>query len=149
MNIILKNQNVEYNNFYYGKKISNTIIPNSYFHNIYYCSSDVQINNIYINITLKNVYISEYFNKYKCCFNKIDNLEIFKMLNNLEKNLLNIFPNELINEYKMNELFNNGEIKFITNKKVDYKESNINMIIKLSGMWHNDTTKGLIFKFIV
>jgi hypothetical protein len=151
MNIVLSKDTYDKQNIYFGKKIANNIIPNSYFYNIYYSNRLIHINNVLFQITLHNVTISEYFNKFKCNFNMYDNNETIIYLKNMESSILDMFNSNLRCDNKLADQIDKCEIKInnFSNKKLKQHINKLDIIIKISGVWETDNEKGLIVKFIV
>lgn len=150
MNLILTKDTICNTNFHYGKKMNNTIIPNSYFHNLYYYDENIEINNIYLKLDITDITIDEYFNKYKCRFNINKNMHLIELITNIEDSILTNFQGDkdLIKDSKLSKQFYNGEIKFNSQKNIK-KFTSIQLLLKISGVWYNKTTKGLIFKFLM
>jgi len=153
MNLVLPYNNIHIKNFYYGKKMNNTIMTNSFFHNIYYSDENIQLNNVIIKVGLERCNIKEYFNKYTCIFDLHINRELISNLERIEKGILDNFTsnnhiyNSLQNEYKLTEHFKKGDIKFTSNLERIHNENNtVNVMIKISGIWYNNNSKGIIFK---
>lgn len=151
MNIVMTKDTVNIDDFYYGRKIENNIIPNSYFYNIFYSNNLLYINNVILKIRLNNVVINEYFNKFKCNFNARDNIDTINFLTNLEKKILSLLNNDLDCNFKLREQLNNGEIKInnYTNKILQTRLNKLDILIKISGIWETQDEKGIIVKFTV
>ena len=151
MNLILSKDTYNNENIYFGKKITNNIIPNSYFYNIYYLNDLLYINNVLLQVTFNNVTICEYFNKFKCCFNQYDNKQTIQYLKEIETSILNKFDKNLQCDNKLAEQLNKCEIKInnFSNKKLKHNINKLRITIKISGVWQNDNQTGLIVKFIV
>lgn len=151
MNIVMTKDTVNIDDFYYGRKIENNIIPNSYFYNIFYSNNLLYINNVILKFRLNNVVINEYFNKFKCNFNVRDNIETINFLTNLEKKILSLLNNDLDCNFKLREQLNNGEIKInnYTNKILQTRLNKLDILIKISGIWETQDEKGIIVKFLV
>lgn len=151
MNLVLDETNIDLNNFYYGKKMENNIISDSYFYNIYYSTDLIHINNVLIKIKLNNVYISEYFNKVKCSFNPSENRKVVKFLSHIETKLLEMFDDEYVNDHKLFEQLKIGEIKINnhSNMKIKKHTRSLDILLKISGIWETHDKKGVIMKFII
>lgn len=154
MNIILNQDTINIEDFYYGNKIENNIMHNSYFYNIYYSNNLLHINSVLIRLSLKNATTYDYFNKFKCSFKRSDNLNTIYFLCNLETQLLNMFDNTTISCYNLYDQIINEEIKInnTRNKNINSsilgKKQDIDVYLKISGVWETNDEKGLIFKFI-
>ena len=96
-------------------------------------------------------YYETYYNKYKCMFCKKQNSHVINQLEKIEKMILEKYKNTTKKpEYSIYNQIMNGYIKIFTSSPSKYKSinSNIQLILKISGLWENDTTYGVTFKFI-
>ena len=145
MNIIQKIEQYNSKNIFYSDPIKNNIINDSNFIRIIYSSSYISLNGITLLIPITQPIIEKYFNKYKCSFNTTLNNELIEKIKHIEYTLLNIYLcKDKIPQYKIVEQLQNGIIHFISN---NLKKNNL-FILKISGIWFNDTTYGLTYKFI-
>ena len=104
----------------------------------------------YINFTLNDVKIDNYFNKLKCSFNIIENKELVDKIVNLEQELLNKnnFDSNLITSIK--DILDQGNIKIFSNGFNNINNvKNIDLILKISGIWSDKNNKGVTFKFML
>jgi len=137
------------NNLLINNKIRNNIITNSYFYRLYYSDNDFISNGIVICFNLNNIKMEKYFNKTKIMFNINNNLANINKLNTIEQELLsslNIENKE--NKRKkclIKEQLEHGFIKLI-NDKLDFKEKNVQLVIKISGLWESKNEYGLTFR---
>jgi len=146
MNLILDINQFNINDVHYQEPVKNTIMDNSKFIRAIYSNSLFMLNGIFIRFNLNMIHIEKSFNKYKCFFDKQNSInnDIF-LINKIEKELL-----EKINikgktpVYRINEQIINGHIKiFIDNGKVPSNE----FVLKISGIWENDTEYGITYRF--
>ena len=145
MNLIQKIDQYNKKNVFYSDPIKNNIISDSNFIRIIYSTSYVSLNGITILFPIINPIIEKYYNKYKSTFNIIVNNKIIEQFINLEHELLNMFLcKDKIPQYKISEQIQNGSIHFFSN---NLKKNNM-FILKISGIWFNDTMYGLTYKFI-
>ena len=131
-------------------KQKNNIITNGNFYKILYHEKEFSLNGIYINFTLNDVKIDNYFNKLKCSFNIIENKEIVDKIVNLEQELLNKnnFDSKLITSIK--DILDQGNIKIFSNGFNNINNvKNIDLILKISGIWSDKNNKGVTFKFML
>lgn len=145
MNLVLSLCEYNINDIYYGEKIKNTIIWNSSFIKIFYSTSDIILNGLFLHINLKNSYINNDNGKNKILFNTKENTEIINKIEQLEKtilhkiNITNKTPRQSIYEQ-----FKNGYLKLNSNNNSKNKE----YILKISGIWVNDVEYGITFKIL-
>ena len=135
----------------FSEKTKNNILSGD-FYRIYYTDPCVTTNGLFLSFSLKNVKIEKYFNKIKCSFDKVSNRKIITFIKHLERNLLELSPvnktkspiyriEEQINQYYI-KIFSDGDCPVFTNK-VD----NINILLKISGIWTDSTNYGITFRF--
>ena len=145
MNLVQQLNQYNIKNVFYSEPIKNNIITDSNFIRIIYSTSYICLNGITIHIPFININIEKYFNKYKCIFNTTLNNELIEQLKNIEYDLLNMYLiKNKIPQYKITEQVQNGIIHVYSN---NLKKNNL-YILKISGIWFNDTTYGLTYKFI-
>ena len=145
MNLVQQINQYNIENVFYSEAIKNNIICDSNFIRIIYSTSSISLNGITLSIPIVTPTIEKYFNKYKCTFNIITNNQIIEQLITLECNLLNMYLcKDKIPQYKISEQMQNGNIHFFAN---NLKKNNL-YILKISGIWFNETTYGLTYKFI-
>ena len=150
LNNVIKNEDI-----YFSEPVKNTVIAHSTFRRIMYSNQFISLNNILILLKLENIKIIKFYQKYKCIFNTdnntINNSSIID-ITNIEKNILSkIKLNTKIPKFSILEQVRNCFIKFSTNNfNIDYTNSNkINIFLKISGIWENESEYGLTYKFYV
>jgi hypothetical protein len=145
MNIIQQIDQYNIKNIFYSESIKNNIISDSNFIRIIYSTPYISLNGLTLFIPIINPIIEKYFNKYKCAFNITLNNQIIEQVKNIEYELLNMFLcKDKIPQYKIVEQMQHGVIHFFAN---NLKKNNL-FILKISGIWFNDTTYGLTYKFM-
>lgn len=153
MSLITQHDNIEYNNIYFSNPIKNNIKDNSLFYKLVYSDE---------NIVLKNLYFKIKFNPLKV---NIDNSrasisienpsEIIDTVYSVEKNILQQF-NNYINAsgdkrytlyYSITDQVSSGTIR-IYNVVNIHHETQINVLLKISGVWVTKNNIGITYKFI-
>ena len=151
MNIVTLLEDYENNHISFTEPIKNTVIDDSEFIRLYYSTDDIVLNGVYIYVCLINTTLEQYYNKYKCVFCKKSNVTTISKLEAIEKQILAKYSNRRnkLPEYSIHNQIMNGYIKICTNDPQKYKSgSNIELILKISGLWENETSYGVTFKFI-
>ena len=139
--------NFNNNNIILTEKIKNNIMDEGFFQRIYYSTEDYTSNGLILFFSLDNVVIEKYFNKIKCFFNKKKNETIINQLINIENKLLYNNSTKIL---RISEQLQNGFIKIFYEKCHTLgKLNSINLILKISGIWSNDTESGLTFRFYI
>jgi hypothetical protein len=136
-------------NIIIGQKTKNNIIDNSFFYTLNYSNSLFTTNNISFCFSLKSNNIENYYNKYKSNFYLSKNIDIIHKLIGVEYDILSTFHNKTkLPCYKLKEQLNKNIIKFISNTdSIDLTKNNLKLIIKISGIWDDETNYGIIYKF--
>lgn len=144
MLILEKPENINPKNVLLCEKVINTIIQNSYFYRINYSTEDYSTNGIFVYLELKNVKPKIFYNKIKYDFSIKENKPNLQKIVDLEKNILSCF--EYLNKNKkhsIREQIDQGNFKIFNDKILKN-----NFILKMSGIWENETEYGLTYKFI-
>ena len=146
MNIVLTDSQYNINNIYYGEPIQNTVMDNSKFIKILYSTEDIILNGIQYLLTFKNITKELYFKKVKISYDNNSHISIFKRLDEIEQKLLEKYDSNKTPKKVLWSLFNEGYIKLFPNTENDINSSNNNFILKISGIWENETEYGITYK---
>ena len=151
MNLVKHIDQYEEECVYFGDPIKNNVMPDGFFIRIIYSTPTFILNGINLYITLNDINLEKYYNKYKCFFNN-NTLHHKKYLENIQKieeNLLKKInmPNKIKN-YKIYDQLKSGNIKFFLENN-NTEINNINyFLLKISGIWETETHYGLTYKFV-
>lgn len=150
MNVVLGLEQFDVNNVYFQESVKNTIMDNSNFIRVIYSNSLFMLNGIFIKFNLNILYTEKSFNKFKCVFDKQRNTTEMLAISTIEKELLSKI--HIVNKKPINritEQLTNGYIKiFIDNNKLYNNNNQHEFILKISGIWENETDYGITYKFI-
>lgn len=147
MNIVKSIDQYNSNNVFYCEPIKNNIMNEGYFIRLIYSTSYFALNGITLLIHLNDVYCEKYYNKYKCIFNISTHYKLIEQIKEIEEKLLkNANIRGKMQQYKIYEQLRNGNIKIISDN-MD-KITNNMFMLKISGIWENDTQYGLTYKFM-
>jgi S-adenosylmethionine:diacylglycerol 3-amino-3-carboxypropyl transferase len=140
---ILTLNNILLNNIYFNKSVKNNILNNGYFTKINYSDNIIIMSGLYIQIDLQEIHYEHYYNKIKCNFSLIKNCDLIEKIKKLEINIINKFIISKIPQFTLYEQLKNGHIKI-------YNIKNVNnlFLLRISGIWENDTHYGLTYKII-
>jgi hypothetical protein len=150
MNIAKKIDQYNENYVSFCEPIKNTIINDSTFIRILYSTSILTLNGIYLLIPFNNnIIIEKQFNKYKYSFNINNYTELIEKIKIIEENILKkIDIYDKTPQFKIYEQFISGNIKIFFDYYSNSSSSNNLFILKISGIWENQSNYGLTFKFI-
>ena len=146
MNIVLDVNQFNINDVHYQEAVKNTIMDNSKFIRIIYSNSLFILNGIFIRFNLTIAHVEKSFNKYKCFLDRQNNNNEIIAIGKIERELLEkVNIKGKIPIYRINEQIMNGHIKiFIDNGN---KLSTNEFILKISGIWENETEYGVTYRF--
>jgi hypothetical protein len=158
MNIIISLKQFDINSVFFLDTKKNIII-NGYFTKIIYSNSFITLNGIYIKTNFilkpqtKNMYFDELNTKNNIYFQPHlnENYDIIKLISNYENDILQYYKNinKINNKTQsltISKQINTGLIKlYKDNGSYLYDLSKI--VLKISGVWENNETFGLTYKF--
>jgi hypothetical protein len=146
MNIVKNIDQYNDNFVYFCDPIKNNIMNNGNFIRILYSTSIFVLNGIYLNISINQLTIEKYFNKYKCSFDIGAHTNLIQRIKIIEENILrkiNILGKSP--QYKIYEQISNGNIKIFSDN-IDNITNNF--LLKIAGIWETEYHYGLTYKFI-
>jgi hypothetical protein len=146
MNIVKNIDQYNDNFVYFCDPIKNNIMNNGNFIRILYSTSIFVLNGIYLNISINQLTIEKYFNKYKCSFDIGAHTNLIQRIKIIEENILrkiNILGKSP--QYKIYEQISNGNIKIFSDN-IDNITNNF--LLKIAGVWETEYHYGLTYKFI-
>lgn len=134
------------NYIYFNEPIQNTIISESRFIRILYSTPNIIFNgiNILLKINIENV--DKQYNKNIIYYNIEKNLEMIENVKNIETNIIQKYSTDKIPTYNLTTQVNTGALKLFS----DYndKKKNIDVILKISGLWEDNSSYGITYKFL-
>ena len=146
MNIVKRLDQYKDDCLFFCEPIKNNIMTDGNFIRILYSNNKFTLNGIYLFFTLNDISFEKYYNKYKCIFNISSHKELIDQIKVIEENILNKieFKNKF-SQHKIYEQFKNGYIKIFQEIQ---NNSDIDLILKISGIWEINSSFGLTYKFI-
>jgi hypothetical protein len=154
MNVILDN-NYDINNVKILEPKKNFIINYGYFYKFIYETKYIVINNLIFNMKLTNTTMTKLSNnKYKITYeNNTNNTFEIKKICEIEKSILNkLNTSKSLNckvKTDINNLFINNYIKIYSNNEINTSKNNIDLLVKMSGIWKSEKDIGLTFRFLL
>lgn len=154
MSVILDIDTFNADNIYYIQNVKNNVKQNSYFSRIIYSTDHFSLKNIYFSINLINPTFKEqylktiiYFDEKDCYLDKIYKIEREFLQKYIEYKTFNRSDEKLIPNYSIYNQCKSNSIK-IFKDNINYNDKNINILIKISGIWQTDNNVGITYKFI-
>ena len=146
MNIVKTLEQYQDDCVYFCEPIKNNIMNDGYFIRIIYSTPLVMLNGIYIAININNTIIERFYNKFKCVFDVTIHKDLIEKIHIIEENIIKkINIKNKIPQYKIYEQLRNGNIKIFSDNNDKYTNT---FLLKIAGIWENDTYYGLTYKFI-
>jgi|TARA_B110000967_G_scaffold137132_1_gene140001 hypothetical protein len=149
MNVVIKEEQFKISNIYYTEPIQNIIMDNSQFIKIVYSNQDIMMSGIFLLVELKHITKESYFKKIKITYDTSLNKNILNRIYEIENQLLQKYNiHKKIQRKIIYDTLNNGVIKLFPNNENDLINNNNSFILKISGIWENDTEYGLTYKLL-
>jgi hypothetical protein len=146
MNIVKTMEQYNEDCVYFCDPIKNNIMNDGNFIRILYSTPMFILNGIYMSISINQLTIEKYFNKYKCSFDIGSHINIIQRIKTIEENILHkINIKGKIPQYKIYEQIGNGNIKIFSDNIEHISNS---FLLKIAGIWETEYNYGLTYKFI-
>ena len=150
MNFALDKSNFNHNYLYIMEPVNNNVIENGTFHRIIYSNSHMTLNSLIFKISLWDVTISHVYNKYRLSINThhSNNRENLLYIKSLEDAILKQFCATSTPQAIMYDNILKDNTKLYTNKSLETHYDELEVCLKISGIWLNDNKHGLTYKFL-
>ena len=113
---------------------------------IIYSTPILILNGVNLFVSFNEISVDKYYNKYKCSFNVNEHRELIENIKTVEEELLKtVSVSHKIPQYKVYEQMRNGNIKIFSDNIE--KINNSLFMLKISGVWVNETHYGITYKF--
>ena len=143
--------NFDKRNIIFSEKTKNNVLQKGDFYRIYYSNHLMTINGIYLYFPLRNVKIEPYFNKLKCNFNKAENSAVIEQLKGIEKKIISCLDIGKKAVYRIEEQLSHNFIKIYADTGWDKMQTkdDIEILLKVAGIWDNQFEYGITFRFFI
>jgi len=132
------------NHVFYQDPVKNTLMDNSQFIRLQYCSCTYSMNGVYLYVPIVVEATEKCYNKTRCTFDKAINANIVQQLINIEREILfKVMGTKGLHKtvvFRMGEQLDHGNIKVMTKSKTEA------YVLKIFGVWESETEIGLTFK---
>lgn len=148
MNVVMKLTDFNKDNIYLMDPIKNFVLDNAWFYKLIYSTNVVTLNNIVFNIKMYNVSLYKSSNKYKMTFEKNDNnISVLKILNKVEKDILDKLNLEGNATTDIWNILTTRHLKLYSTNELNDKLKEIDIKVKISGIWRTYNNYGITYKF--
>ena len=138
-------ENITKDYIYFNEPIQNNIINESRYIRILYSTPNIVFNGIHVLINLNIDNIERQYNKNILFYNIEKNTQAINSIKKIEKTILKKYNSLKPPSYNLSELLDSGVIRLFTD--FTEKKKVINIILKISGLWEDDKTYGVTYKF--
>jgi len=150
MNLVFTIDQYDDDDVYFCDGIKNNIMSEGKFIRILYSNSLLVMNGINLLITLNDVSVEQYYNKYRCTFNANNHRHVVESIRQIEEDLLKKYQNTVNDSYKkpvykISDNFRMGNIKLFLDSP---EKLPMTFMLKISGVWETETQYGLTYKFL-
>lgn len=146
MNIVKTIEQYNEDGVYFCDPIKNNIMTEGNFIRILYSTPIFILNGVYLSISINQLTIEKYFNKYKCSFDVHSHSTIIDKIRTIEEGILRkINIKNKIPQCKIFEQVRNGNIKIFSD---NIEKNNNTFLLKIAGIWETECNYGLTYKFI-
>jgi hypothetical protein len=142
MMLALNIYEIDKTNIIFGNKEINLIHNYNFFYKIIYSTCYYVMNGIFINLILSNYKKNNYYNYCKIIFDVQNNIRLINLVYEMEQHILSGFENNGNVQYNLHNELMRGIIK--VSKKSKYTT---NIVLRITGVWENNTNIGLSYKF--
>ena len=151
MSVVINIDSIDSKNIYFYDEVENKVMENSIFIQTGYSNHLFSLSGIYINTIFDVNRVDKYFKKHKYTLNNDSNISVITSLINLEKTILTSLDRpELIKTFKLKEQLTGSSILVFDNVVTTKNVCQLGFrtfVLKISGIWINDSSCGITFKF--
>ena len=132
MNIVKTIEQYNEDSVYFCDPIKNNIMTEGNFIRILYSTPIFILNGVYLSISINQLTIEKYFNKYKCSFDISSHINIINKIRVIEEGILRkINIKGKTPQYKIYEQIKNGNIKIFSD---NIEKINNMFLLKIAGI---------------
>jgi len=143
--VTIQPENIIKEYIYFNEPIQNNIINESRYIRILYSTPNIVFNGIHVLINLSIDNIERQYNKNILYYNIEKNTQAINSIKKIEKTILKKYNSLKTPSYNLSELIDGGVIRLFTD--FTEKKKVMSIILKISGLWEDDKTYGITYKF--
>ena len=148
MNVVLREDQYNIANIYFSEAIQNIIMENSSFIKLIYSNHNIMMTGLFLLVGLKNTTKELYFKKIKITYDINANISTLIRLYEIETEILDKYNSNKKQKKIVYETLSCGSVKIFPNNDEDIVRGNNSFILKISGIWENETEYGLTYKLL-
>jgi hypothetical protein len=133
------------NYIFFNEPIQNTIINESRFIRILYSTPNIIFNGINILLPIVVDSVDKQYNKNIIYYNIEKNIETINIIKNIEQTILKKYGSHKISAHNLSSQVDMGVLKLFSDTYD--KKKNIDIILKVSGLWEDASSYGITYKF--
>jgi len=148
MNLVLQLTDFSINNVFFHDQVKNTVMENGKFIRIIYSDAWCALTGIFVRFPLTVVHVEKSFNKFKCVLaggHSITTEQIMRLEQELLCKCADLMPHKLP-IFRISEQLSAGLLKVFNYVANPVHEEDNEFILKIYGIWENDTEYGLTYK---
>ena len=138
-------------NVFLHEPVKNILKTGCEFMKVIYSNKLFVMNGVYVDVAFKNIEIQRRKDTYKMKVDKVQNKEMLDIISKIEKDLLDLLPNELSKIYslrseydKMRQLKKYGDVELASGV-----HNNLMCTLRIFGVWRDSTRCGLNYQFMI
>ena len=147
----IKKNSFEKNNIIINDKTKNNVMPdpNSYFSRILYSNQNITLNGLYLKFELENVKVVNSYSKKIFYIERNNyNKKTIEHICYIEKLIINKYFSCNNKKYNVQNQLLQNSLKLFDDNVKEGKYKTFDFILKISGVWENQSDFGLTYKFI-
>jgi len=123
-------------------------MDNSKFIKITYSTEDVMLSGIYLSLPIKYSKYEDFYKKTRVIYDTQLNYQLLNDIYEIETMILNKYSNNSKTQKRsLRNSLNTGVIKYYSMDNKPYNNNKV-FILKISGIWENDTEYGITYKIM-
>jgi len=123
-------------------------MDNSKFIKITYSTEDVMLSGIYLSLPIKYSKYEDFYKKTRVIYDTQLNYQLLNDIYEIETMILNKYSNNSKTQKRsLRNSLNTGVIKYFSMDNKPYNNNKV-FILKISGIWENDTEYGITYKIM-
>ncbi len=142
----LQRYNGEY--IVFCESIKNNVVNEGTYSRLVYSAPTFTMNGVHLCFTITPMFIEKCYNKYKIVFDKILYKDVIEKLKYVEEDIIKQSGTEHKDpHYKIYDQIKHGCLKMSIEDIAQITQTDITIMLKISGVWETDSNYGVTYKF--